>query len=113
MSALLEGKSFNAIGRAIPRKEDARLLTGQGRFSDDFELPEQVYATMVRSVYPHARIRDVDVATAASMPGVMAVYTGRNCRDEGLGVIPHHPVPATRTDLKLRAPDGSDIFLIC
>ncbi len=92
------------------RKEDARLLTGRGRFSDDFNLPGQLHAAIVRSLYPHARITEVNSGRASAMPGVVAVFTGKDCEDDGLGPIPHSPAPSTRTDLKLTAPDGGPIF---
>ena len=44
------------IGRSVPRKEDRRLLTGNGEFGDDLNLPGQAHAAMVRSPHPHARI---------------------------------------------------------
>ena len=103
-------RNFRAIGSPVPRKEDARLLTGRGRFSDDFNLPGQMYAAIVRSLYPHARITEVNTDRASAMPGVVAVFTGKDCKDDGLGPIPHSPVPSTRTDLKLTAPDGGPIF---
>ena len=46
--------SLAAIGEPVVRKEDAELLTGQGRFSDDVNLPGQAYAVMVRSPHAHA-----------------------------------------------------------
>lgn len=110
MNSGLDARRFRSIGRPVPRREDARLLTGRGRFSDDFNLPGQLYASMVRSFYPHARILNVDTSVAATMPGVAAVLTGRDCAADGLGFIPHSPVPSTRTDLKLAAPDGGPIF---
>src|SRR6266850_1597410 len=55
-----ERVAAGAIGQALPRKEDVRLLTGAGRFSDDFNLEAQAYAAMVRSPHPHARILGVD-----------------------------------------------------
>src|SRR5258708_12123009 len=55
-----ERVAAGAIGQALPRKEDVRLLTGAGRFSDDFNLQGQAYAAMVRSPHPHARILGVD-----------------------------------------------------
>ena len=103
-------RKFRSIGQSVPRREDARLLTGRGRFSDDFNLPGQLHAAMVRSLYPHARILGVDTSAAQTMPGVAAVFTGRDCAAGGLGAIPHSPVPSTRTDLKLRAPGGGPIF---
>jgi len=109
MSALLGSVRFKSIGQPVLRKEDERLVRGEGRYSDDFDLPDQAYAAVVRSVYPHARIRDIDGATATSMPGVLAVFTGRDCREDGLGPVPHDPVPSKRADLPLTAPAGGDI----
>ncbi|MGA8322933.1 MAG: hypothetical protein WB774_19500, partial [Xanthobacteraceae bacterium] len=48
---LLE-QAFKAVGKPVPRNEDQRLITGKGRFSDDFSLPGQVWAAMVRSPHP-------------------------------------------------------------
>ena len=110
MTAGFDQDSFKSIGKPIPRKEDERLLRGQGQFSDDFNLDGQVYAVMVRSFYPHAYIRDIDVSAANEMPGVLLVLTGIDCKEEGIGPISHNPVPSTRSDLKLTAPDGGKIF---
>ena len=63
------------IGQPIKRKEDQRLLTGAGRFTDDFTMPNQSFASMVRSPYPHALINGIDANKALSMPGVLAVIT--------------------------------------
>ena len=60
MNASLERVNFKSIGQPVRRKEDDRLIRGEGRFSDDFNLPGQVYAAVVRSIYPHAHIRDID-----------------------------------------------------
>ncbi len=103
--------SLGEIGQPLRRKEDQRLLTGRGRFSDDFSLPGQVYAAIVRSPHPHARIAHIDRAEAAAMPGVLAVLTGRDCAADGLKPIPHNPVPQTRYDLKLTGPGGGPIFI--
>src|SRR5436309_14662657 len=84
------------IGQSVRRKEDQRLLTGKGRFSDDFALPGQAYAVMVRSPHPHARILVVDWRRAMAVPGVLAVYSGANCVVDGLAAINHDPVPKTR-----------------
>src|ERR1700730_14076908 len=78
------------IGQALPRKEDARLLTGGGRYSDDIDLPGQAYATFVRSPHAHAHILAVDTAAARAMPGVLAVLTGADAAADGLSPIPHH-----------------------
>jgi 2-furoyl-CoA dehydrogenase large subunit len=62
------------VGAAVPRVEDAALLTGRGRFMDDFDpIPGALHAAIVRSPHPHARIRKIDVRRALKTPGVHAV----------------------------------------
>jgi len=104
------GIPFAAIGRPIRRKEDGRLLTGKGRFSDDFSIASEAYAAIVRSPHAHARIRGIDTARARSMPGVLGVLTGADCIADGLKPLPHSPVPSTRYDMKLTAPGGAPVF---
>src|SRR2546421_5409469 len=94
------------IGKPLERKEDERLLTVKGRFSDDFSLPGQVYAAMVRSPYPHAVIRKIAIARS---PGVLGVFTGADCATDLLRPIPHSPLPSTRDDMKLTGPGGGPI----
>src|ERR1700688_2963494 len=101
---------YRFIGKAMPRKEDARLITGKGRFTDDFALAGQAYAVMVRSPYPHARIVAIDAAAAKAMPGVLGVFTGADCAADKLAPIPHDPVPKTKFDMKLTGPGGSAVF---
>lgn len=105
-----EGTPFNAIGHPVRRKEDARLLTGKGRFSDDFNIDGQVYMAVVRSPRPHARIVKIDTEAAKKMKGVLAVLTGTDAAADGLMPLPHSPVPSTRYDMKLTAPGGGDVF---
>jgi carbon-monoxide dehydrogenase large subunit len=64
------------IGTAVPRVEDARLLSGQGRYVGDLELPGMVHAAFVRSPHAHARIVSIDTRTARAAPGVTACLTG-------------------------------------
>lgn len=110
MNASFERVNFKSIGQPVRRKEDQRLICGEGRFSDDFNLPGQAYAAVVRSIYPHAHIRDIDLNSAQSMPGVLAVLTGKDCREAGLGAVPHSPLPSTRSDLKLTATNRGEVF---
>ncbi len=107
----LDATNFRAVGKPIPRKEDERLITGHGRFSDDFNLDGQAYAVMVRSPHPHARIRGIDAARAQAMPGVLGVFTGADCAADGLGAIPHDPLPKTKYDMKLTGPGGGTVFI--
>jgi carbon-monoxide dehydrogenase large subunit len=102
---------YRFIGKPMPRKEDARLITGKGRFTDDFNLDGQTYAVMVRSPYPHARIVAIDAAAAKAMPGVLGVFTGADCAADKLGPIPHDPVPKTKFDMKLTGPNGGAVFI--
>src|SRR6478672_8422968 len=102
---------MGAIGQPLRRKEDERLLSGKGRFSDDFVLEGQAHAVMVRSPHPHARIVRINTDSARSVPGVLGVFSGADCLADGLGPIPHSPVPQTRYDMKLTGPGGGRIFI--
>jgi len=88
----------NGIGAPVRRREDDRLLRGAGSYSDDVNLPDQLYAVMVRSPHAHARIRGVDVSAARSMPGVHAVLTGADYAAEGIADIGHTANPAGAVD---------------
>jgi carbon-monoxide dehydrogenase large subunit len=107
---IVKPENYRFIGQPMPRKEDARLTTGNGRFTDDFNLDGQAYAVMVRSPYPHARIVAVDAAAAKTMPGVLGIFTGADCAADKLAPIPHDPVPKTKYDMKLQGPGGSAVF---
>ncbi|MEV4352650.1 xanthine dehydrogenase family protein molybdopterin-binding subunit [Actinoplanes sp. NPDC049596] len=74
---------MSAIGRAVPRLEDERLLLGRGRFLDDLELPGQTWMRVVRSPVAHGRIRAVHTAQAEAMPGVVAVITAADVASAG------------------------------
>jgi aerobic carbon-monoxide dehydrogenase large subunit len=97
------------IGHSVRRKEDARLLTGLGRYSDDVNLPGQAYSTVLRSPHAHARIRAIDTKAARAMPGVLAVLTGADAAADGLTPIPHLAAPGTPPDVVLHNRDGSAV----
>ena len=105
-----DAHGYRAIGQPIRRKEDYRMLTGAGRFSDDFRAEGEASAAMVRSPHPHARIERVDGARALTLPGVLAVFSGADCLADGLKPIPHSPVPSTKFDIKLTGPGGAKVF---
>jgi carbon-monoxide dehydrogenase large subunit len=81
------------VGTSMTRTEDARLLTGTGRFLDDVSLPRMLHAAFVRSMLPHARIDGIDVDAAREQPGVIAVLTGRDLAEAGVRPLQLHPVP--------------------
>ncbi|MGO9631913.1 MAG: xanthine dehydrogenase family protein molybdopterin-binding subunit [Xanthobacteraceae bacterium] len=70
------GQTLKWIGKSIKRVEDPRLLTGQGRYIDDIDLPKMLHAAVLRSSRPHARIKSIDTAAASALPGVVKVLTG-------------------------------------
>ncbi len=99
------------IGDTVRRKEDSRLLTGRGCYSDDFNLPGQAYGAAVRAPHGHALIRSIDVTEARAMPGVLAVLTGADALADGLKPIPHHANPGTPPDIVLKNRDGSPVLM--
>ncbi|HEY0126027.1 MAG TPA: molybdopterin cofactor-binding domain-containing protein [Blastococcus sp.] len=75
------------IGKARRRKEDARLITGRTTWTDNMVLPGMLHLAVVRSPVAHAKITGVDVSAAQQSPGVVAVYTGQDFKEEQ-GSIP-------------------------
>lgn len=69
------------FGERIKRNEDPRLLTGQGLYVDDVDLPNMLHVAFVRSPYAHARINSIDVSQALQREGVVAVYTANDLGD--------------------------------
>ena len=69
------------FGERIKRNEDPRLLTGQGLYVDDVDLPNILHAAFLRSPYAHARINNIDVSQALQREGVVAIYTANDLGD--------------------------------
>jgi carbon-monoxide dehydrogenase large subunit len=76
-----------AIGQPVRRHEDLRLITGQGRYTDDIDLPHAAQAFVLRAPVAHANIKRIDAAPARRIPGVLLVATGEDTRADGLGDI--------------------------
>jgi carbon-monoxide dehydrogenase large subunit len=76
----------DGIGASTKRREDKRFLTGTGHYTDDINLRGQAYAWFLRSPVAHGRIKSLDTAEAASMPGVLRVFTAKDF--EGVGGLP-------------------------
>lgn len=70
------------VGRPRLRKEDAHLITGRSRYTDNMTLPGMLHLAMVRSPFAHAKITSIDTSTAKSSPGVVAVLTGADLAAE-------------------------------
>ena len=81
-------------GKFHGRREDHRLVTGRGRYTSDWDFPDQVYAHFLRADRGHAEVRGVDVSAALATPGVLAVLTGADTKAAGFGSAPsliHYP----------------------
>jgi carbon-monoxide dehydrogenase large subunit len=91
------------------RREDYRLVTGQGAYADDLRLAGAAHAVLVRSPHAHAGIRSIDTSNAAALPGVLAVLTGHDALLDGLNPIPHATGSSKAgSDIRLANVDGSE-----
>lgn len=90
------------VGQPVRRKEDDTLVRGKGRYTDDFSLPGQAYAVVVRSTHAHGVIRGIGTDAARTMPGVLGVWTGKDLDAAGYG-------PFT-CGLPLKSRDGSPLL---
>jgi aerobic carbon-monoxide dehydrogenase large subunit len=70
-----------AFGASIKRKEDPRLITGEGKFLDDMQAPGMLHAAILRSPVAHANITSINTDAAKALPGVVAVFTGADFKD--------------------------------
>jgi len=75
------------INESVKRREDPRLISGQGKYVDDIRLPGMLHLSLVRSPHAHARIKRVDVSRASKMDGVVAIFTGADLQEQ-LGSLP-------------------------
>ena len=76
-----------SVGARIKRREDLSLIRGLGQYVDDVKLPEMLHVALLRSPHAHARIKSIDTVAAGQHPGVVAVVTGAELRDQ-IGTIP-------------------------
>jgi 2-furoyl-CoA dehydrogenase large subunit len=94
MTAEPNGKRW--VGRALPRKEEDRLLRGHGKFADDIKLHEMAYLRFVRSPYAHAKVLSIDVSAAEALPGVICTLTGQELKQQTQPFIEIGPDPCAR-----------------
>ena len=90
------------VGQPVRRKEDDTLVRGKGKYTDDFNLPGQAYAWIVRSSHAHGIIRGIDTKAAGAMPGVLGVWTGADLAAANYG-------PFT-CGLPLKSRDGTPLL---
>jgi carbon-monoxide dehydrogenase large subunit len=96
------------IGQRIPRREDVRLITGAGRYTDDLAPRDAAHAFVVRSIHAHARIVALRADEARRAPGVLAVLTAADYEADGHGPIRHLPNPADAIDPQRPAFESPD-----
>ncbi len=87
------------VGQRVRRTEDPRLIKGLAHYVDDIELPGTLHVAFVRSYYAHAKINGIDTSAALAVPGVVAVYTGKDVAGK-IG-----PVPCASALPDLKVPD--------
>src|SRR5438477_621290 len=90
------------VGQPVRRKEDDTLVRGKGKYTDDFSLPGQAYAWMVRSSHAHGTIKAIGTAAAKGMPGVLGVWTGAD-----MAAANYNPFTC---GLPLKSRDGSPLL---
>ncbi|MCH6570058.1 MAG: xanthine dehydrogenase family protein molybdopterin-binding subunit [Acidobacteria bacterium] len=73
-------EELKTVGHSTPRIDGLQRVTGRATYSADVQLPDMLYARVLRSPHPHARILGIDVARALAAPGVKAILTHENCR---------------------------------
>ncbi|MCA9970078.1 MAG: xanthine dehydrogenase family protein [Anaerolineales bacterium] len=76
------------IGKSMKRVEDPRFIQGKGRYVANLTLPNTAHVAIKRSPYAHAKINSIDTSAAAALDGVIAVYTGQDLLDGGVGSLP-------------------------
>jgi len=81
--------NFCIIPAAMIRREDSRLVSGQGRYTSDWNIPGQLHAAMLRADRAHAEIVRLDASRALAHPGVKAVLTGDDAREAGFKSLPN------------------------
>ena len=92
----------SALGGAIRRREDRRLVTGAGQYTDDVRCEDALHVVFVRFTFAHAQIANIDVTSAAAMPGVAGVFLAAD-----LGLAPRAAFPTP--DTMARPPLASEV----
>ena len=79
------------VGQSLTRVEDARLIVGQGCYTDDISIAGQAYGYVLRSSVAHGKIKNIDISAASNAPGVLAVYTGAEITGSVGCLVPNDP----------------------
>jgi aerobic carbon-monoxide dehydrogenase large subunit len=102
VSEVTADSADTGIGAPVRRREDLRFITGKGNYTNDINQPGQLYGVFCRSPYARVRIKSIDTQEALAVPGVVAVYTGQEMVDDGIGDLP--------CGWLVKSKDGSDML---
>src|SRR5579884_1233150 len=96
------------FGARVNRREDPRLVTGNGLYTADVVLPNMVHAAFLRSPYAHARIKSINTEKAKALPGVIAVVTGKDIASK------LNPVPCAwqLTNAEIKVPKYDPVAVV-
>ena len=98
-------KEIGGMGHSLKRKEDARFIRGQGKYTDDVSLPGMLYMDIVRSPYAYAKIKNINSEAALKLPGVLAVITGKDLEQYNL-----HWMPTLMSDTQMVLPTDTVMY---
>lgn len=98
-------EALSGLGCSRKRVEDARFTQGKGNYVDDIKLPGMLFAKMVRSPYPHAYVKNINIEKAMAVPGVVAVLTAADLEPLNL-----HWMPTLAGDKQMVLADGKVLF---
>src|SRR5512136_1240957 len=90
---------YSVVGKSLPRVDGVAKLTGQAKYTTDIVLPNMVYAKILRSPLPHAKIVNIDISKAEKLPGVEAVITGKDTWGIRYGFVDTPAYPAEERPL--------------
>jgi len=98
-------KEISGMGHSMKRKEDARFLSGNGNYIDDFKLEGMLHMDIVRSPYAYAKIKSINTEEALKIPGVIAVITGKDLEQYNL-----HWMPTLMSDTQMVLPTDTVMY---
>ncbi len=93
------------VGQPVRRTEDPRLLTGRGKFNDDYIVENAAHSYVLRSPHAHADIVSIDISAASTLPGVVGIFIGTDLAADDIGGFPGPPPFFA----ELTRPDGSPL----
>jgi carbon-monoxide dehydrogenase large subunit len=99
------GQTKFGVGQPVPRREDPTLLRGEGRYTDDVNLPGQAWCVVVRSRHAHGVIKSIDLSAAKTMPGVLGAWTGEDLNAAGYGTIKCNVAYPNRDGSPMKKPE--------